>query len=145
MSHSCAKCVLYSTMITNHMTNSLIGPILIRNSHVSARFKLRSTGLSSEISLLGFAERRSPVYASIVRPLTMLKASVCYKPLHFWGLCTYVWMWETQGETCFFSMLTSTWRTLTCLLPERNPGHEILDEICMRSQAARKHNPNAAH
>ena len=52
MSHSCAKRVLYSTMITNHMTNSLIGPILIRNSHVSAKFKLRSTGLSSEISLL---------------------------------------------------------------------------------------------
>ena len=39
-------------MITNHMTNSLIGPILIRNSRVSAKFKLRSTGLSSEISLL---------------------------------------------------------------------------------------------
>ena len=52
MSHSCAKRILYSTMITNHMTNSLIGPILIRNSHVSAKFKLRSTGLSSEISLL---------------------------------------------------------------------------------------------
>ena len=35
-----------------HVINSLIGPILIQNSRVSAKFKLRSTGLSSEISLL---------------------------------------------------------------------------------------------
>jgi hypothetical protein len=44
------------------MTNSLIEPIFIGIFHVSAKFKLRSTGLSSEISSLGFAERQSPVY-----------------------------------------------------------------------------------
>ena len=96
------------------MTNSLIGPILIRNSHVSARFKLRSTGLSSEISLLGFAERRSPVYVTVSRRWgkfymitgsgrsTLLDfAIICHVICHIWS-CMYSTRQSTKSKPSVF-------------------------------------------